>query len=290
LTGDDGFGEVVVDGTPLPAFQSGGGDSAIGLSAPTVTGEDATGAEVTIGPDGRGKIVVAVAHWCPHCQAQVPVLQNWGGSGALPDSVDLYTLAVLTDRTLAEDTWTPGEWLAAEGWMYPTMLDDEVGSAATAFGVSGVPFFVVLDGDNNVLSRVIGELDAGQLDDLVLMVSESASANGTVPGDLGLQKPMARPDCDGSYVTFIGASVNPDQYAEEIAAYLTDYPDADYLRSDVTCASLRPATESGDAIYAVFFGPFATFGEACQARAQGPSGSYVKPLDNFSDPEQIPAC
>jgi serine/threonine-protein kinase len=101
---------------------------------------------------------------------------------------------------------------------------------------------------------------------------------------------MARPLCDGSYATFIFASVEPARYASEISDYLSRYSGSQYLRTDVTCLSLRQRTDSGAVIYAVFFGPFPTFEEACAAVSRGPSGSYVKPLDNVSDPDEIPAC
>lgn len=101
---------------------------------------------------------------------------------------------------------------------------------------------------------------------------------------------MTKPDCDGSYATFLAASVEPDKYAEEITRLLRTYPGSSYLRTDVTCPSLRPVFDNGEAIYAVYLGPFATFSQACDARFLGPSGSYVKRLDRFSDPTEIPDC
>ena len=109
-------------------------------------------------------------------------------------------------------------------------------------------------------------------------------------GDLGLSVPITRPECDGSYATFLAASVEPDRYVEEITRLLRTNPGSGYLRTDVTCPSLRPVADNGEAIYAVYLGPFATFSEACDARFLGPSGSYVKRLDRFSDPTQIPDC
>lgn len=111
-----------------------------------------------------------------------------------------------------------------------------------------------------------------------------------LPEDLGLSVPMTKPDCDGSFATFIGASVEPLQYAQEIDRLLQSYPGSSYLRTDITCASLRPVFDNGEAIYAVYFGPYGTFREACDARSLGPSSSYVKPLDNFSDPNELPDC
>lgn len=111
----------------------------------------------------------------------------------------------------------------------------------------------------------------------------------TVFGDLNLAIPMSQPECDGTFITLIGASVEPDNYQSEISQLLNSYPGSVYLRTDTTCLSLRQELD-GNPIYAVYYGPFDTFQEACDARSRGPSGSYVKPLDNFSDPEEVPSC
>lgn len=113
----------------------------------------------------------------------------------------------------------------------------------------------------------------------------------TVPGDLEVLVVMQRPECDvGLYVVFIGASVNPGRYPEEITRILEANPTSHYLRTDVTCSSLRYASDDGHPIYAVFLGPYETFEQACDARVLGPSGSYVKPLDNTTDPTAIQSC
>jgi len=111
----------------------------------------------------------------------------------------------------------------------------------------------------------------------------------TVFGDLDIRVPMDQPACDGSYITLIGASVEPDNYRTEISRILNSFPGSNYLRTDVTCLSLRQELE-GNPIYAVFFGPFSTFREACGARSLGPQGSYVKRLDNVSDATELLAC
>ena len=44
-------------------------DPAVGMTIPTVTGTDFDGNDITItGDDGKAKVIVFVAHWCPHCQ------------------------------------------------------------------------------------------------------------------------------------------------------------------------------------------------------------------------------
>ncbi len=152
------YGEVTVEGDPLPFLQSGQADPAVGLTVPTVTGESLDGEQLTIGPDGNAKIIVMLAHWCPHCQAEVPIIQNWVESGGLPDGVDIYGTTVLTNRLQDGDTWPPSEWLDSEGWTIPTVKDDQAGSIVEAYGMQGTPTYVVLGPDNENLGRLSGEI------------------------------------------------------------------------------------------------------------------------------------
>lgn len=168
------FGEVTVEGgTNLPFFDSATADPGVGLTAPTVTGEDWEGDEYTIGPDGRAKIIVMLAHWCPHCQAEVPVIQDWVDGGGLPEGVDLYGVTVLSNRLRDSSTWPPQEWLEAEGWTSPTIMDDEGGSVVEAYGLTSTPTYVILDGDNNNLGRFAGEIGVQGLNTLAALAESS---------------------------------------------------------------------------------------------------------------------
>lgn len=167
------FGEVTVEGEALPFFEFGAADPAVGLTAPTLTGEDLDGEEITIEPDGRAKIVVMLAHWCPHCQAEVPRIQEWVESGGLPEGVDLYGATVLTNRVRDGDTWPPQEWLAEEGWSSPTIKDDQSQSIVAAYGMPSTPTYVVLGPDNENLGRVAGEIGVDGLNFLAGLAEES---------------------------------------------------------------------------------------------------------------------
>jgi thiol-disulfide isomerase/thioredoxin len=161
-----GYGDPVVTGDALPLYNSSAAaDPVVGMSAPTVEGADWNDNEVTIEADGRPKVVLFLAHWCPHCQAEVPVVQDWIDSGNLPEGVDLYSVATSTDRL--RPNWPPQEWLEDEGWTVPVIMDDEIGSVAGHFGMAGTPFYVVLDGENNVIRRISGEIGTAGLDVLV---------------------------------------------------------------------------------------------------------------------------
>lgn len=161
-----GYGDPTVSGPTLPVYNSASGtDVAVGLPAPTVQGADWNDNEVTIEADGRPKIVLFLAHWCSHCQAEVPRVQAWLDAGSLPDDVDLYSVTTSTDRL--RPNWPPQDWLEREGWTAPVIMDDATGTVSGSFGMAGTPFYVVLDGDNNVVRRVSGEIGTPGLDALV---------------------------------------------------------------------------------------------------------------------------
>ncbi len=168
-----GFGEVEVTGDPLPIFNSQSPtDAATGLVAPTVVGADWDDVESTIGPDGESKIVLFLAHWCPHCQAEVPVVQQWIDDGNLPADVSMYAVATSTDQL--RPNWPPQDWLVAEGWTVPTIMDDQLGTVAVNYGMAGTPFYAVLDGENKVVRRVSGEIGVAGLNQLVLEAQAAA--------------------------------------------------------------------------------------------------------------------
>lgn len=165
------LGTIVVEGAPLPQYQSGGVDGAVQKVAPSISGADWDGTPHRIAADGRPKIVIFLAHWCPHCKAEVPVVTRWISEGNLPSEVDVYSVTTFNDNL--RPNWPPQAWLVSEGWPVPVLMDDEESAAAGAFGVGGVPFYVVVDGDNRVLVRVSGELDVAGLDALAQIASGS---------------------------------------------------------------------------------------------------------------------
>jgi cytochrome c biogenesis protein CcmG, thiol:disulfide interchange protein DsbE len=155
---------VEVSGEALPQFAQTEDDAAIGFTFPTLSGTDLDGQPITIGGSGRPTLVVFVAHWCPHCQREVPVIQEWVDAGNLPDDVDLVTVSTSIDPS--RPNFPPSAWLADEGWTAPTLVDPD-NAAGVAAGLSAYPYFVVVDADGNVVARVTGELPTGELDQLV---------------------------------------------------------------------------------------------------------------------------
>ena len=156
---------VTVTGTPLPPLPDGGSDPAVGMSMPEVRGATFAGRPVAIVNDGRPKLVLFVAHWCPHCQREVPVLADWLRSNGKPPGVDLYTVA--TGTTPDRPNYPPSAWLQREGWTVTTLADDDNVRAADAFGLSAYPFFVAVDGSGKVVARASGELSVTSVESLL---------------------------------------------------------------------------------------------------------------------------
>jgi cytochrome c biogenesis protein CcmG, thiol:disulfide interchange protein DsbE len=151
----------VITGTALPPFQGVENDPAVGQPAPEVTGADFDGEPVSITADGRPKVVVFLAHWCPHCQDEVPLIQAWVGAGGLPDGVDLVSVATGTDP--GAPNYPPDAWLEREGWTVPVIVDP-TNTVAAAYGLASYPFWVFIGPDGNVRARAAGELPMTDLE------------------------------------------------------------------------------------------------------------------------------
>jgi len=167
---DDATGQVgtvdtsaSVGGTgALPPYDDSSEDPAVGSTIPTVTGTTFSGDDLTIGPDGTAKVMLFVAHWCPHCQREIPRIKEHLDSNPLPDGVELLTVS--TSVKPGAENYPPQDWLEAEEWSAPVVADDEANSIASTYGLSGFPFFVVVDADGKVVQRMSGELSTEQFD------------------------------------------------------------------------------------------------------------------------------
>ncbi len=153
---------VDVIGTPLPPLADGVPDAAVGTAAPGLVGQSFYDTPVEVRPgDGRPYLVVFLAHWCPHCQAEVPRMVRWHEQGLVPEG--LQVVAVSTAVSEDRPNYPPSKWLDEAGWPWPVLADDELVTAAGAYGVSGFPFMVVVDAEGNVAGRTSGEKSVEEL-------------------------------------------------------------------------------------------------------------------------------
>lgn len=148
---------VTVVGVDLPRTPDNGDDPGLGLQAPTLKGITAGGMPMTIAPgsDGKPMMLVFLAHWCPHCNREIPVLNEWKAQGLVPD--DLTVIGITTGTQEGQPNYPPSQWLVQMNWPWAAMPDSENQDAAKAFGVAGYPTYVVVGADGLVKYRSSGE-------------------------------------------------------------------------------------------------------------------------------------
>jgi thiol-disulfide isomerase/thioredoxin len=156
------YGTVEVAGDALAPLTGSGADPAAGQDAPSLSSVAADGTTITIDPSQEAGPVVLffLAHWCPHCQAELPLLVDLQDQGIFGE---VRAVAVLTGTTSSRPNFPPSAWLDDEGWAGERFFDDEDSSAANAFGLTSFPFAVFIDRDGAVAGRVAGEIPPEQI-------------------------------------------------------------------------------------------------------------------------------
>lgn len=152
--------EVIGAALPVLTTTDPSADPAVGTAAPVLVGEDYVGQPVRIDAAVSGPtMVVVLAHWCPHCNDEIPMLNQLRDEGRIPDGVDVVAVSSLINPSAAN--FPPDTWIDSMDWTYPVLadgvdveLDAFVGS--NALGVSGVPFTTLIDADGNVAARWAG--------------------------------------------------------------------------------------------------------------------------------------
>jgi thiol-disulfide isomerase/thioredoxin len=107
---------------------------------------------------GGGPSVLTIwAPWCPHCQAELPVLS---ATVAKYPSVRLVSVATSIGQHPGP---SPDEYLADNGLTFPVAIDDESGTLARALGVQAFPTIYVVGSDGRVSYAAEGEVPTGTL-------------------------------------------------------------------------------------------------------------------------------
>ena len=149
----------------LPPFEQGQPDGALGLVLGEVAGvEYYTDTELVIDPtDGTARAWLIWAHWCPHCQRELPPLSDWYSENA-----DQYPNVELLSVTSSID---PARGNPLEPYLdelqlpFPTILDPDL-ALAEQFGLSAYPFWVFTAGDGTTLLRIAGYLEIAQVEEI----------------------------------------------------------------------------------------------------------------------------
>ena len=162
-------GEINVSGEPLPQYAGENDDNvALGLTAPTFSAPDQNSEIFQLEKNGNSKALLFLAHWCPHCQREVPVVQRFIDSNGVPPGIDVIAVATSIDR--GRENYPPQAWLEREGWSETQIydLDREIGEA---YGLNAFPYWVFLDKDLNVLARRTGNLPEDMVGALLIQLA-----------------------------------------------------------------------------------------------------------------------
>jgi thiol-disulfide isomerase/thioredoxin len=170
--------EVTTGGSTLPDYTGAAKDPAVGMTAPTLGSVDFQGRNVEVGgATGSPYAVVFLAHWCPHCQAEVPRLVSLAQNGQI-QGVDV--VGVATGTSTSNPNYPPSAWLAREDWPFGVMVDDGSFTAADKYGLTGYPYMVFVDADGKVVGRTSGEVEEEDLQQIFTALA--AGETPAMPG------------------------------------------------------------------------------------------------------------
>ncbi len=146
---------VAIEGAALAPFDP-ADDPAIGSPAPSVSGVSFDDAPVAVTEPGS-RVYGFFAHWCPHCQRELPIVEEWLDEGLLPTGVGF--VAISTAVEPGADNHPPSAWFEQVGYDGTVLVDDADSSVADAFGLTAFPYWVVTDADGDVVFRTTGGVD-----------------------------------------------------------------------------------------------------------------------------------
>jgi thiol-disulfide isomerase/thioredoxin len=158
------FAEVSVSGVPLPSMPSEPvADPAIGMAAPGLSGVSFDGSKVSYTPGSRPTLLVFFAHWCSHCNNELPRLRAWFDSGRAPEGLDVIGISSVADKT--RPNFPPSKWaISTMRWPWPVLVDSERYDALATYGANSFPAMVLVDANGKIVERRSGELDTKVFD------------------------------------------------------------------------------------------------------------------------------
>jgi peroxiredoxin len=108
---------------------------------------DLDGRPVTLGPFLGKKPVLLVfwATWCPECKAAIPEI-NALATGPLAEKLQIFGLDFRESREKVARA------VESRGIRFPVLLDER-GQAARAYGVVGIPTYILIDRRGNIVYR-----------------------------------------------------------------------------------------------------------------------------------------
>ncbi len=167
---------VTVKGAALPTMTDGGTDAGLGKQLPAITGKTYAGDPISLATGGKPEIIFVVAHWCPHCNNEVPRIVKWMDQGRAPAGIRFVGVSTAVDSSAPH--YPPSKWLDDENWKVPTLADSKDSEAAKALGTPGYPYILFVKADGTLAARTSGEL---AIDDLERMAKELVAGRPVMP-------------------------------------------------------------------------------------------------------------
>lgn len=131
-------------------------DPALGETVPTLSGSSFDGSPVSFEP-GVPRVYGFFAHWCPHCQSELPKLTEWLNDGIAAEGVEVAAISTAVESEA--DNHPPSQWFDEVGYPGDVLVDSANDNAAIAFGLVAFPYWVVTDADGAVLVRLTGNVE-----------------------------------------------------------------------------------------------------------------------------------
>lgn len=156
---------VVVTGDALPGLDTVVDvDPAIGAAMPVVEGAGFDGRPITIGgPTDGPTMYVFLAHWCPHCNDEIPELIELKNRDGIPEGVNV--VAISTGVDPSAPNYPPSDWLVDKSWpsQWPVLADSAESMSFVVNGGGGFPYLLIADADGTVIDRASGTKSAEEL-------------------------------------------------------------------------------------------------------------------------------
>ncbi len=150
--------DVSIEGVPLPRFEGEEPDPAMEMRAPAFAATSFDGTEVSVLPgDGTARVIGFFAHWCPHCQRELPRIADWLANNQLPAGVEVIAVSTAVDS--GAGNYPPSAWFEDEQWPATVVRDSADAEIGEAYGLRGFPYTVAVDSAGRVVARVSGEMN-----------------------------------------------------------------------------------------------------------------------------------
>ncbi|MCY4163043.1 MAG: TlpA disulfide reductase family protein [bacterium] len=133
-----------------------------GQPVPAISGTTISGHPFEWVPGLAPTVIVFLAHWCPACQNEIAEFSRWLNEGnSLPEGVDFFGVSTLVNSE--RGNYPPSRWLADARWPYTVLADDTQSTVANTFGLTGTPFWAVIDSNGLLVSRNSGQVSPESL-------------------------------------------------------------------------------------------------------------------------------